>query len=184
MGFVFWIVVFAVILFLRVFIRNKMMKYIPTYPTRSPPDADPVFSSQFLFGVASSAFQVESNVPPSNWYIWSQRMNENGQPCCPDDRIKCDGFSRYLTDGELAQSIGCQVYRFSVSWSRLNPSPGHFDKDALLVYRSMCIKLKSLGIEPLVTLWHFEHPSWLEERGSVAGNEFVSKFSDFADFAV
>jgi len=77
-----------------------------------------------------------------------------------------------------------KAYRFGVSWSALNPAKGKFDSEYLQNYVTICKKLKDNGIEPFVTLCHFEIPAWLEELGGFTCNEFPEYFRQFAEFVV
>ena len=66
----------------------------------------------------------------------------------------------------------------------MNPNPGQFDNNVLTTYRSWLIKIRELGMEPLLVLWHFEHPAWLEERGSIISSEFVQRYTEYVEFVV
>lgn len=159
-------------------------KTFVTFPQKNIPDANPIFPSPFKYGVSTSSYQVEANVPPSNWSLWEKQLDRFGNPRAPPNAIKCDGFNRFEQDLQLAQSIGCKFYRLSFSWSRLNPSPGQFNHDILQKYRSWLIKIRELGMEPLLVLWHFEHPAWLEERGSFLSEEFVQRYTEYVEFVI
>lgn len=79
----------------------------------------------------------------------------------------CDAWNRFEEDFLLAQDLGLTAYRFSLEWSRIQPSPGQFDTLALDHYRKMILSLKSKGIEPIVTLNHFTIPLWLARQGGL-----------------
>ena len=179
-----WILFFAAVLTIRYFLLKWLAKQFPVFPKTTICDAQPVFPSDFLFGVSTAAYQVEANVPPSNWMLWEQQTDERGVPRAPVDPLKCDGYNKFLGDATLAKNMGCKLYRLSFSWSRLNPRPGKFDKDVMAVYRGWLIQLREMGMEPLLVLWHFEHPAWLEEKGSFMGPEFVRYFEEYAEFVL
>ena len=182
------IFVFLLVIFVLFVIRYYLLKYLseklPVLFEKSPPDAEPIFPANFRYGVSTSAFQTEADIPASNWSLWSQKTNSKGDPMCPDERIKCDAFNKYQYDSNLVIQLGCQVFKFSVSWSRLNPADGQFNREALQVYRNLCIYLKQNGVEPIVTLWHYEHPAWLETNGSISSSTFVQKYGEFVEFVV
>jgi beta-glucosidase len=157
---------------------------LPYFSSDPPPAGIPKFPRNFHFGVSTSAYQVEEDLPPSNWLLWENQTDPQGRPRAPSMPKKVLGYSNFLNDAALAKDLGCTLFRISVSWSRLNPSPGVFDSNALSVYRKWLIDLRSIGLEPLVTLWHFEHPAWLEQNGSVAGDAFVPRFTEFATFVI
>jgi len=144
----------------------------------------PIFPQGFMFGVSTAACQIEADIPDCNWHMWSHQTKEDGTPRAPVDNRKCDAINRFPQDVEIMKSLGVNVYRFSVCWSRINPNQGVFNEEAIQMYRNWCIYLKSNGIEPMVTLWHFEHPAWIEQRGSVKGPEFVPRFADFCERVV
>lgn len=144
----------------------------------------PSFPPDFLFGVSTSAYQVEANIPPSNWSLWEKEKDKNGKPMCPHDPIKCDEFNNFSSDLALAKSLGCKVFRLSFSWARLNPSHGVFDKQALEIYKSMLSEIISNKMIPIVTLWHFEHPAWVEESGSVQSPCFLTYFKEYVEFLI
>lgn len=77
----------------------------------------------------------------------------------------CDHYHRYEQDFDLMRSLGMNVYRFSVEWSRIEPAEGRFDQAQLEHYRQMVAAMRRRGIEPMVTLWHWTIPLWLRDRG-------------------
>ena len=182
------ILIFLLILIILFICRHFLLKYLsrkmPVLFEKSPPDAEPLFPAVFKYGISTSAYQIEADIPPSNWSLWSQKTDARGIPLCPEERIKCDGFNKYQLDADNAINLGCQEFRFSVSWSRVNPSDGQFNRNALLVYRNLCIYLKQNGVEPIVTLWHYEHPAWIENNGSICNPNFVQKYGEFVEFVV
>ncbi|MFH1189239.1 MAG: glycoside hydrolase family 1 protein [Candidatus Omnitrophota bacterium] len=118
------------------------------------------FPKGFLWGAGTSSHQVEGNNTNNDWWQWEQHVPpemRSGQAC--------DHWNRFEGDFKLAQTIGLTAYRFSLEWSRIEPSPGRFDNAALDRYREMVLSLRSKGIEPIVTLNHFTIPLWLAAQG-------------------
>ena len=117
----------------------------------------------FLFGVATAGFQIEGGYngqgePTNNWAAWER-----------EGRIERSGaansfWSSHLDQIELAASVGLNSFRLSVEWSRVEPSPGKIDADALARYGRILGAICSAGLEPVVTLQHFTHPAWLGEQ--------------------
>ncbi|KAH0785031.1 glycoside hydrolase family 1 protein [Histomonas meleagridis] len=178
-------ITFLILLFLlRHYLLKQLRSTIPHFSQQSVPDADPIFPLGFNFGVSTAAYQIEENCPPSNWKLWEKQYDENGRQRAPTADEKCQGYSRFIQDIELIQHLDCNFYRFSLLWSRINPRPGYFDDSVMNIYRANIIKLKESGIEPLLVLWHFEHPAWLEERGSVMSDEFVSRFGEYVEYVL
>ena len=132
----------------------------------------------FIFGVATSGFQIEGGFngpgePANNWVRWerSGRVEPSG--------IACD-FWRHPDEAlDRAASMGCDAFRLSVEWARLEPEEGDFDDTALDRYVEILAMCEERGLAPMVTLHHFTHPSWL-------GDEFwltpgsPDRFRDYA----
>ena len=123
--------------------------------------------AQFLWGVATSAYQSEGgyngkNQPQTNWAAWEVL----GYVMRTGD---ASGFySGFLRDFELCRQMGLNAFRLSVEWSRVQPThvnyrsaPPAFDHQALERYAEMLAACRYAGLEPLVTLHHFVHPAWL-----------------------
>jgi beta-glucosidase len=117
----------------------------------------------FLAGVATSGFQIEGGFngdgePHNNWSGWEAtgRVERSG--------LACD-FWRHPADAlDRAAAIGCNAFRLSVEWARLEPRPGAFDEAALERYAEILALCAERGLEPMVTLHHFTHPWWLGEE--------------------
>jgi beta-glucosidase len=121
----------------------------------------------FLWGVSTSAYQHEGGFnqpgqPLNNWYEWEKtgKVETTGR--------SVDFWNRYEEDFQNARSIGLTAFRLGLSWSRLQPSfnPAQtveppFDQQALHHYAQILISARQHGLEPLLTLHHFEHPHWL-----------------------
>ena len=69
------------------------------------------------------------------------------------------------SDHNLLVELGVDSYRFSIEWSRIEPNEGDWNEDAIKVYSDMIDSLIDQGIEPMITLHHFSHPIWFEEKG-------------------
>lgn len=116
----------------------------------------------FRFGVATAGFQVEGGFngpgePENNWAAWerSGRVEVSG--------IACDFWNRYEEHLDRARAAGCDAFRLSVEWARVEPREGEIDDTALDRYRAILAACDERGMRPLVTLHHFTHPAWLGE---------------------
>ncbi|MGO9854503.1 MAG: family 1 glycosylhydrolase [Acidimicrobiales bacterium] len=142
----------------------------PTAPARTrsrvrPPatGAESLLGEGFVVGVATSGYQVEGGFngdgePHNNWSGWEGvgRVTRSG--------VACD-FWRHPEDAlDRAAAIGCNAFRLSVEWARLEPAPGQFDAAALERYAEILSLCTARGLEPMVTLHHFTHPWWLGEE--------------------
>lgn len=133
------------------------------------------FPDEFLFGVASSDHQSEAFDPryPDIWDRW-----EAQQGLAPRGRA-ADFWNRYPEDIELARALGCQSYRFSLSWARLEPRPGEFNAEAFEHYRDVIRRIREAGMQPVVTLMHWVWPLHVEDRGGLIAEEFPQWFRRF-----
>ncbi|VYS61229.1 unnamed protein product [Arabidopsis thaliana] len=140
------------------------------------------FPEDFLFGAGTSAYQWEGAAnedgrTPSVWDTTSHCYNgSNGD-------IACDGYHKYKEDVKLMAEMGLESFRFSISWSRLIPNGrGRINPKGLLFYKNLIKELRSHGIEPHVTLYHYDLPQSLEdEYGGWINHKIIEDFTAFAD---
>ena len=112
--------------------------------------------SNFLFGVSTAAFQNEGFNPYSTWSMWANTSHVRDAPI-----QTCDSWYNFETvDIKNAQFMGCNAFRLSLDWARIEPKKGQFNAKALDRYVSMVSALKARGIEPVLTLVHFALPNW------------------------
>jgi beta-glucosidase len=131
----------------------------------------------FLWGVATSAYQIEGAVD-NDWTAWEAagRLRARTERCGVATRHR----DRWQADLALLPTINANAYRFSVEWSRLEPRPGEPDLDALALEVERVDYLRRLGIEPVVTLHHYTHPRWFWEDGGWESTAGVQHFRRFA----
>ena len=120
----------------------------------------PLLSPSFLFGVATAGFQIEGGYngpeePANNWAQWEV-----------EGRVEPSGsatqfLTTYGDQLDRAQSMGLNSFRLSLEWARIEPVRGVIDDDAIALYRSILGAIQQRGMEPVVTMHHFTHPSWL-----------------------
>ena len=137
------------------------------------------FPHGFLWGAATSSHQVEGNNRNNDWWKWetSGKVNEASGRAC-------DQWNLYKSDFKLAKSLNHNAHRFSLEWSRIEPEEGKFSSEAISHYKEMIRDLRSLGIEPIITLNHFTLPLWFYERGGWLGERSGRIFAHFAEKAV
>lgn len=124
------------------------------------------FSKGFLWGAASAAYQIEGGYDEGGkgagiWDALSSghiKHDENGN-------VACDHYHRYREDIALMRQIGLKSYRFSISWPRVIPAEGCINEEGLAFYSRLVDELLMAGIEPIVTLFHWNLPMWLHEKG-------------------
>lgn len=129
------------------------------------------FPNDFAFGVATSAYQIEG-AGGKSLSIWDKfskipgniRDGSNGD-------VACDHYNRWKQDIDLMQKLGIKNYRFSVAWTRNN----------LDFYDHLTDKLLESGITPWVTLYHFDLPQILEDKGGWPNRETANHFENYSD---
>ncbi|KAF7101722.1 hypothetical protein CFC21_102967 [Triticum aestivum] len=146
------------------------------------------FPRDFLFGTASSAYQYEGAAReggrgPSIWDAFTHTHPEkiaNGS----NGDVAIDSYHRYKDDVNIMKDLGFNAYRFSLSWSRILPSgklSGGVNMEGINYYNNLIDKLISEGIEPFVTLFHWDSPQVLEQQyGGFLSQLIVEDFKDYA----
>jgi beta-glucosidase len=119
------------------------------------------FPREFSFGVATAAYQVEGHIE-NDWSEWERagRLKDPAQRCGRG----VEHWSRFDRDVQLAKDVGCDVFRVSLEWARIEPVRGHFDEATIAEYRERLVRMKAAGVRPAVTLHHFTHPKWFHRE--------------------
>lgn len=143
------------------------------------------FPRGFLWGVATSAYQIEGawNEDGKGESIWDRFSHAAGNIKNGDTGdVACDHYHRYKEDVALMKELGVQTYRFSVSWSRVLPKgKGVVNKTGLNFYKSLVDELLRSGIEPWVCLYHYDLPQALQDEGGWANRNIIRYFADYAE---
>jgi beta-glucosidase len=137
----------------------------------------------FLFGVATSSHQVEGHTQ-NDWTLFETRPDvpAAGEAVRHDDSVTLDA------DLDRARQLGINAYRLSIEWSRVEPQRDVFDDAAVAYYGGVIDRIRSRGMEPLVTLHHFTLPQWLLDPADVAAHPgwtdaaTVTQFADYAGY--
>jgi beta-glucosidase len=140
---------------------------------------DSIFPDGFVWGSSTAGHQIEGNNTHSNW--WHKEVTEKWDE---PSGIACDHWNRWKEDFDLLISLGHRAYRMSVEWSRVEPEEGVRDERALAQYLEMLSYLKERGVKICVTLHHFTHPQWFEEKGAFTKVENLPHFQRHVDFIV
>jgi beta-glucosidase/6-phospho-beta-glucosidase/beta-galactosidase/ABC-type amino acid transport substrate-binding protein len=130
----------------------------------------------FLVGVASADHQCEAY--EERWHDIRDSW-EAARRVVPRGRAT-DFWARYPEDIALAAGLGCNAFRISLAWTRLEPEIGRYDDEAFAHYRDLLEQMRRAGIEPIVTLLHNTWPVHVEERGGLIGDEFPAIFARYA----
>jgi len=145
-----------------------------------------LFPDNFFWGAATSSYQVEGSpeADGKGESIWDHFTRAGGNIL--DDAtgdIACDHYRRYEKDVQLMAEIGLQAYRFSISWPRLFPAGGgRPNKKGLDFYRRLVEKLESFNIAPFVTLYHWDLPQALQDRGGWSNRDTAKYFAEYAAY--
>jgi beta-glucosidase len=142
------------------------------------------FPDDFLWGVATAAYQVEGAAReggrgPSIWDTFSHTPGKVRRGDTGD--IACDAYHRMDSDLDLLSELGVGAYRFSVAWPRIQPSgSGPVNEEGIDYYRRLVAGLRARGIEPVVTLYHWDLPQPLEDSGGWPRRETAERFAEYA----
>lgn len=142
-----------------------------------------VFPPDFQFGAATAAFQIEGAAfdDGRRASIWDAFCREPGAVLGGDTGdVACDHYHRYPQDVAVMKGLGIQTYRFSTSWSRIRPDGGPVNQAGLDFYRRLVDELLDAGIRPWLTLYHWDLPQALQERGGWAARETSDLFTEYA----
>ncbi|HEX7155030.1 MAG TPA: GH1 family beta-glucosidase [Thermoanaerobaculia bacterium] len=142
------------------------------------------FPHDFLWGAATSAYQIEGSpladgAGPNIWQRFTHTPgltvnNETGD-------IACDHYRRYRDDVKLMRDLGLTAYRFSIAWARILPDgTGRVNQGGLDFYNRLVDELLAHDIQPLVTLYHWDLPAALDDRGGWLNRDIADWFADYA----
>ena len=154
-----------------------MHTHLATQPSAQfPPD--------FVWGVATSAFQIEgaADIDGKGPSIWDRFCQLPGAIADGSDgRLACDHYQRWSDDLDMIASLGVNAYRFSVSWPRVQPTgSGAWNAKGLDFYERLVDGLLARGIAPYLTLNHWDLPQALQDQGGWANRDTVQHFVDYA----
>ncbi|GMA64478.1 hypothetical protein GCM10025859_49180 [Alicyclobacillus fastidiosus] len=127
------------------------------------------FPADFVFGTATAAYQIEGAAKEdgrgeSIWDRFSHTPGKVFEGHTGD--IACDHYHRYEEDIELMHQLGIPSYRLSIAWPRIFPKRGKFNQAGIDFYRRLLETLHKYGIEPVVTLYHWDLPQYLQDEGA------------------
>ena len=142
------------------------------------------FPSSFQWGVATSSYQIEGAVneggrAPSIWDTFSHQPGKVDNNDTGD--VACDHYHRWQSDLDLIKSLGVDAYRFSIAWPRVQPAgSGAWNPAGLAFYDRLTDGLLERGITPHVTLYHWDLPQALQDKGGWASRDTAKRFADYA----
>lgn len=151
----------------------------------SPSPRRTSFPEGFLWGAATSAYQIEGSpladgAGPSIWHRFSHTpgLVKNGDT----GDVADDHYRRWRTDVRLMRDLGLTAYRFSISWARVIPDgTGRVNTKGLDFYSRLVDALRGAGIQPFATLYHWDLPAALDDRGGWLNRDIAGWFAEYAD---
>ena len=142
------------------------------------------FPAGFTWGAATSAYQIEGATAEDGRgdSVWDAFCREPGRVRNADTgEPAADHYHRYPSDLDLMQSLGLHSYRFSIAWPRVMPDgSGRVNQRGLDFYRRVVDGLRERGIEPMATLYHWDLPQVLQDRGGWESRDTAYRFADYA----
>ena len=155
-----------------------------TYEITDPAALAARFPDGFRWGSATAAYQVEGAADeggrgPSIWDTFSRTPGRvlNGDT----GDVACDHYRRWESDIALMRELGLDSYRLSLAWPRIQPDgSGAVNREGVDFYRRLLTGLREAGIEPLVTLYHWDLPQPLEDAGGWPSRETALRYADYA----
>ncbi len=148
------------------------------------PQDSKMLTSEFVFGVATSSYQIEGGVKlggrtDSIWDTFSRKPGaianfENGD-------VACDHYHLWKQDIEMIHNIGVDAYRLSLAWPRIMPAEGEVNPEGLAFYQNIIDECHAKGMKVYVTLYHWDLPQYLEDRGGWLNRETAYKFAEYAE---
>jgi len=138
----------------------------------------------FLWGVSTASYQIEGAVTEGGRGAssWDAFVHEPGRVLGGDTGdVACDHYHRYPEDIALMKELGVDAYRFSFAWPRIQPTgSGQVNQEGLAFYDRLVDGLLAAGIQPAPTLFHWDTPLALEEKGGWRNRDITERFADYA----
>lgn len=142
------------------------------------------FPADFQWGVSTASVQIEGGAfaDGKGESIWDRFARQGKIQGGPDAvSVTCDHYGRWSEDVSLLADLGVSVYRFSVSWPRIFPDgAGRINQKGLDFYRRLIAALRDKGVQPAVTLYHWDLPQALQEKGGWLNRDTAYRFSEYA----
>lgn len=140
----------------------------------------PVFPDNFLWGASSAAWQCEGATLEDGRTQAIIDLNSQTKKPYTDNSVACDHYHHFKEDVALMKECGFKSYRFSLSWSRIIPGPDRkLNPKGVQFYNDLINELVAAGIEPIVTLYHYDMPCWVDEKFGGWHNRAIIDEFDF-----
>ena len=143
-----------------------------------------MFSKDFIFGASTASYQIEGYPDVDNKCesIWDRFTKIRGKIADNSDgSVVCESYIKYKDDVKLLKELKVDSYRFSIAWSRVVTKNNKPNKKGLNYYIKLAKELNKANIKPLVTLYHWDMPAWLEDIGGFLNDEISDYFENYTD---
>jgi len=154
------------------------------FPPIAPPAGSAMWRPGFVFGAATAAYQIEGAAhedgrAPSIWDTFCAtpgkvHLGDNGD-------VACDHYHRHAADVALLADIGFDAYRFSIAWPRVMNAGGRLNPSGIDFYRRLLDSLDERGVRAWATLYHWDLPQSLQDRGGWLNRETAYRFAEYAE---
>lgn len=149
----------------------------------SLPNNSKMNSKEFTFGVATASFQIEGGVNDRLPCIWDTFCATDGKIIDQSNGdTACDHFNKWHQDVDLIESLGVDAYRLSISWPRVIKLDGSLNQAGVDFYTKLLDELKARNIKTFVTLYHWDLPQHLENKGGWLNRNTAYAFEQYVDF--
>ena len=142
-----------------------------------------LFGNNFIWGVSTAAFQIEGScaVDGKSQSIWDIFSHKKGKILNEDNAdIACDFYNKFKEDIDIIHQLNISNFRFSISWPRILPNgTGEINQEGVLFYNRVINYCIAKGIEPWVTIYHWDLPHVLEDQGGWTNRDVISWFECF-----
>ncbi|NVM78506.1 beta-glucosidase [Duganella sp. SG902] len=150
----------------------------------SPPADSVLWNKDFLIGAATAAYQIEGAIHEDGRLpsIWDTFSATPGKTLAGDTgEFACDHYHRWEEDVELLASLNVGAYRLSIAWPRVMTIDGQPNQKGIAFYRKLLKALRAKGLKTYVTLYHWDLPQPLEDKGGWVNRDTAYKFAEYAD---
>ncbi|MCK5061241.1 family 1 glycosylhydrolase [Candidatus Parcubacteria bacterium] len=148
------------------------------------------FPKGFLWGTASSAYQVEGGIK-NDWSIWEKSAKRKMKLIKEKKHVHdficgdaCDSYNRYKEDFRLARKMKNNAIRFGLEWARIQPKRDTWNVYAIKHYREMIKTAKEMGFITVVTLWHWTLPTWIANTDGWTNKKTIEDFKNYVDLVI
>jgi beta-glucosidase len=153
-------------------------------PALQIPASAAIARPAFLYGVATASYQIEGATDEDGRLpcIWDTFSATPGKVLGGDTGgVACDHYHRWESDVDLIAGLGVDGYRLSIAWPRVMDDKGRRNERGLDFYKRLLARLKDKGLKTFVTLYHWDLPQHLQDRGGWLNRETAYRFADYAD---